>query len=57
MGRGQLNGEKSRTIEDALRKISDEKLMGDFDDIYKLMPVTGDTSCGISFLKGPRFQV
>jgi hypothetical protein len=47
---------KQPTIEDALSKLSDEKLMGDFDEIFKNMPVTSDTTCGISFLKGPTLQ-
>lgn len=48
---------KSRiTIEDALRKLSDDQLAGEFDDIFKLMPVTDDTSCGAGFLSGISFQ-
>lgn len=47
---------KARTIEDALSKLSDEELLGDFDDIFKLMPVTGDTSCGVGFFRGPVLQ-
>lgn len=50
------SGGKPRTIEDALSNVSDEKLMGDFDDIFKQMPVTDDTSCGYSILKGPTIQ-
>lgn len=44
------------SIEDALRKISDEQLMGEFDDVYRSMPVTDDTSCGWGFLRGPNTQ-
>lgn len=44
------------SIEDALRKMSDEQLMGEFDDIYQSMPVTDDTSCGWGFLRGPKTQ-
>ncbi|KAG5683743.1 hypothetical protein PVAND_013008 [Polypedilum vanderplanki] len=51
-----LNESKPHTIEDALSQLSDDKLMGDFDDIFKLMPVTDGTSCGISFLRGPTMQ-
>lgn len=47
---------QARSIEDALRNLSDEKLMGEFDDIFELMPVTNDTSCGFSFLRGPNLQ-
>jgi hypothetical protein len=47
---------KPRTIEDALSQLSDDKLMGEFDDIFKLMPVTGGTSCGYSILRGPTMQ-
>ena len=53
---GFRNGDNPRSIEDALGQLSNDKLMGDFDDIYKLMPVTQDTSCGISFLRGPILQ-
>lgn len=44
------------SIEDALRKLSDEQLMGEFDDIYRDMPVTDDTACGWGFLRGPKTQ-
>ena len=48
---------KARSIEDALFKLSDENLMGEFDDIFKLMPVTDDTSCGVGrFFRGPTLQ-
>lgn len=47
---------KARTIEDALSRLSDEKLTGDFDEIFKLMPVTEDTSCGGGWLSGPLLQ-
>lgn len=47
---------EARSIEDALGKLSDEKLLGDFDDIFKLMPVTDTTACGIGFLRGPVLQ-
>lgn len=47
---------EARSIEDALSKLSDEKLTGDFDDIFKLMPVTDETSCGVGFLRGPTLQ-
>lgn len=48
---------KARTMEDALSELSDEKLTGDFDDIFKLMPVTDNTSCGgLGFLRGPTLQ-
>ena len=53
---GVSNNDKPRTIEDTLSQISNEKLMGNFDDIYQLMPLTDDTSCGISFLRGPMLQ-
>lgn len=52
----KVNGCKARSIEDALSKLSDEKLLGDFDDIFELMPVTGDTSCGFGTLRGPALQ-
>lgn len=47
---------KARTIEDALSKLSDEKLTSEFDDIFELMPVTEETSCGIGFFRGPTLQ-
>lgn len=50
------NQPKARTIEDALSTLSDEKLMGDFDDIFKLMPVTDGTACGGRILNGPTLQ-
>lgn len=48
----ELSSEKSKgqSIEDTLRTLSDEKLMGEFDDIFKLMPVTDDTACGVGAL-------
>lgn len=46
----------SQSIEDALSKLSDEKLMGDFNEIYKMMPVTRDTSCGAGIFYGPTLQ-
>lgn len=46
----------ARTIESVLSKLSDEKLNGDFDDIFKLMPVTDETSCGIGVVSGPTLQ-
>jgi hypothetical protein len=46
----------ARTIESVLSKLSDEKLNGDFDDIFKLMPVTDETSCGFGFVRGPTLQ-
>jgi hypothetical protein len=45
-----------RTIESVLSKLSDEKLNGDFDDIFKLMPVTEETTCGMGFVRGPTLQ-
>lgn len=48
--------QKSRSIEDVLSKLSDEKLMGDFDDILELVPVVDDTSCGFGFLRGSTLQ-
>lgn len=45
-----------QTIEEVLAKCSDEQLMGDFDDIYKTMPITKETTCGFSFLRGPMLQ-
>jgi hypothetical protein len=53
---GMSNDNKPRTIEDSLSQLTNEKLMGNFDDIYKMMPLTADTSCGISFLRGPILQ-
>lgn len=50
------SADKPRTIEDALSQLSNEKLLGNFDDIYRLMPVTKDTSCGISFIRGSIIQ-
>jgi hypothetical protein len=50
------NRSKSRTIEEVLSKLSDDKLMGDFDEIFKIMPVTEETSCGIGFFRGPTLQ-
>jgi hypothetical protein len=47
---------KARTIEDALSRLSDEKLTGDFNEVYELMPVTADTSCGGGWLSGPLLQ-
>lgn len=45
-----------KTIEDVLSALSDEKLNGDFDDIFQLIPITKDTSCGISFIRGRFLQ-
>ena len=53
---GISNNDRPRTIEDALSQLSNDKLMGNFDDIYQMMPLTRDTSCGISFLRGPILQ-
>lgn len=53
---GLSNDDKPRTIEDSLSQLSNEKLMGNFDEIYQMMPLTADTSCGISFLRGPILQ-
>lgn len=44
------------SIENALRKLSDETLTGEFDEIYKLIPVTDETSCGIGFFRGRALQ-
>lgn len=46
----------SQSIEDALSKLSDEKLQGDFNEIFKLMPVTSYTSCGFGVLQGAKLQ-
>lgn len=46
----------SQSIEDALGKLSDEKLLGDFNEIYKMMPVTADTSCGVGYFHGATLQ-
>ena len=46
----------ARTIESVLSKLSDEKLNGDFDDIFKLMPVTDETSCGVGSMRGSILQ-
>lgn len=46
----------SQSIEDALSKLSDEKLLGDFDEIFKMMPVTADTSCGVGYFRGATLQ-
>lgn len=51
-----VNVSKARSIEDALSKLSDEKLLGEFDGIFKLMPVTDDTSCGFGNFRGPILQ-
>lgn len=48
---------KANLIEDALSKLSDEKLMGEFDEIFKLMPVTEVTECGVGrIFRGPTLQ-
>ncbi|CRL05057.1 CLUMA_CG018209, isoform A, partial [Clunio marinus] len=47
---------KNHSIEEVLSRLSDEKLNGDFDEIFNLMPVTTDTSCGIGFLRSPTLQ-
>lgn len=44
------------TIEDALSKLSDEKLTGNFDDVFLSMPVTSETSCGFGLFRSPHLQ-
>jgi len=44
------------TIEEVLTQLSDEKLLGRFDDIYKLVPVTEATSCGFGICRGAMLQ-
>lgn len=56
MGRDHKNNKSPKSIESVLSQLSDEKLCGNFDDIFHLIPVTKETSCGISFIKGPKLQ-
>jgi hypothetical protein len=57
MGRErEKNGKSPKSIEEVLSKLSDEKLCGNFDEIFRLVPVVKETSCGISFISGPFLQ-
>lgn len=56
MAKGQEKNKSPPSIEDVLIKLSDEKLCGKFDDIFRLVPVTKDTSCGVSFIRGTFLQ-
>lgn len=56
MARDREKNKSPKTIESVLSQLSDEKLCGNFDDIFQLVPVTEETSCGISFLRGPKLQ-
>lgn len=57
MARDREKKNKSlKTIESVLSQLSDEKLCGNFDDIFQLIPITEETSCGISFMRGPTLQ-
>lgn len=56
MARDREKNKNPKTIESVLSQLSDEKLCGNFDDILQLVPVTEETSCGISFLRGPKLQ-
>lgn len=51
-----FNRGNAQSIEETLSKLSDEKLLGDFDEIFKIVPVTNDTSCGIGICRGPTLQ-
>lgn len=52
----EKKNKSSKTIEEVLSSLSDEKLCGNFDEIFQQVPVTKDTSCGISFMRGPILQ-
>ena len=56
MAREREKNKIKKTIESVLSQLSDEKLCGNFDDIFHLIPVTEETSCGISFIRGPKLQ-
>lgn len=45
-----------KSIEEVLSALTNSQLNGDFEEIFKQIPVTNDTKCGILFFKGPFLQ-